>query len=137
LKTKAMKTCRKTLFVLLAVCISAASWAQKQPVIELFSSYPSKLEFNTAQIEKAFHLPENAVYSIDFGNDFVFSGKITMNIKRYHNLQSIAIASPRFKNAVLYVSRQTLPDKTVQYVGRLMSPNAADGFEIRKGTNDN
>jgi hypothetical protein len=44
---------------------------------------------------------------------------------------------PGYADAVLHLSRQINEDKSISYVGRIMSTEASDGFELKKDDANN
>lgn len=98
--------------------------------------YAAQLMATPGQLENAFLQAPQSYISLKF-EDFSFSGRIVSNEKKYDNLQSLVITSPRYNNAVFYLSRQINKDKQVQYVGRIMQKDAADGFVLKQDEKGN
>ena len=131
-----MKPLQKPLLVLLLILFSTISFSQNKNV-NLFNDVPEKLQCPVTQFEKAFTQIENSFISFNFGGDFSFSGKIVSITHPYHNLSSVVIESPRYNNTKFHLSRQVNKDKSISWVGRIMNPSAADGFEIKKDEKGN
>ncbi|MBX2888995.1 MAG: hypothetical protein KF829_10155 [Ferruginibacter sp.] len=126
-----MKTLRRAaLFIIISL---NAIWgnAQQTKQIHLFDEYAAQLTATPGQFEKAFSQPTESFISLQF-EKFSFSGRIISNEKKYDNLQSIVITSPRFNNAAFHLSRQINKDNSISYVGRIMQKDAADGFELKQ-----
>lgn len=56
---------------------------------------------------------------------------------KYANLQTAVIKSPVFGDAVFAVSKITNADKSVSYIGRIISKKYFDGYELKKDTQNN
>ena len=47
------------------------------------------------------------------------------------------IKSPSFGNAIFQLSKITNEDNSISYAGRIINPDAFDGYEIKKDKEDN
>jgi hypothetical protein len=132
-----MKTL-KTLVLLLLCLSTVTAYSQKTSIKPtLFSKYPESIQLSKNILQNTLNANEGEEVVISFSGDFRFKGIVLSNIKKYDNLQSVIIRSAFFGNAVLQVTRITNEDKTVSYTGRIINPNAADGYQIKKDKNDN
>src|SRR5690606_4397449 len=66
-----------------------------------------------------------------------FAGKIVYNEVKYSNLQTVAIQSAHYDNAVFSLSRQINKDKSITYVGRILKMGAPDGYELHRDEKGN
>ena len=133
-----MKTL-KTVLCLLLCLTTAAAFSQKydQARLVLFADYPETIQLSKNILQNTMNAIPGEEVIIAFTNDFHFKGTVLSNLKKYDNLQSVLIRSGKFGNAILQVSRITNGDKTLSYAGRIINPEAFDGYEIKKDVNDN
>jgi hypothetical protein len=133
-----MKTL-KTLFCLLLCLTSAAAFAQKsdQAKPTLFTAYPETIQLSKNILHNTMNSSEGEQVIVAFTNEFRFKGTVISNRKKYDNLQSVMIKSAAFGNSIFQLSRITNPDKSFSYTGRIINPDALDGYEIKKDVNNN
>ncbi|MBS1744185.1 MAG: hypothetical protein JST81_14225 [Bacteroidetes bacterium] len=133
-----MKTL-KTLFSLLLCLTTAVAFSQKsdQGKQKFFASYPESIQLSKNILQNTMNASEGEEVIVSFTSDFRFKGTVISNLKKYDNLQSVMIKSPVFGNAIFQLSRITNPDKSFSYTGRIINPEAADGYEIKKDKYDN
>ena len=127
-----MKTL-KTLFVLLLCLTTAATRAQPASKQKLFTNYPETIQLSKNILQNALTVNEGEEVVITFSNEFSFKGTVLSNQKKYDNLQSVMIRSAVFKNAILQLSRIINADKSISYAGRIINPEAGDGYQVKKG----
>lgn len=126
---------KKPVFALLALllCIVTTSHAQStKPAI--FANYPSSINIDEAAIRMAFQNNSGQVVNIPLAPNFTFSGKVISNVQKYENLRIIIIKSNTWQNTLLQLAKTTNADNFVSFSGRIINPDAADGFEIKKGS---
>ena len=73
--------------------------------------------------------------SLSFSEEFAYTGTVLSNEIKYNNLQSVIIKSAAYQNSLLQLSKITNTDNSFSYVGRIINPEAADGFELKKENN--
>ena len=129
----------KTLFSLLLCLTTAVTFAQKsdQPRPKLFVGFPEKIQLSKNILQNTLNANEGEQVIVAFSNDFHFKGTVLSNLKKYDNLQSVMIKSPAFGNAIFQLSRMTNKDNSISYSGRIINPDALDGYEIKKDKDDN
>jgi hypothetical protein len=131
-----MKSLSKTLLVLLLSLTTAVSFSQnKNP--RVFSQFPDVINCTDTQLSNAFTAKEGETITLSFSNNFIITGKVISNLQKYANLQSMTIQVPAYANAVFHLSKQTLEDRSTTYVGRILSNEAADGYEIKRDAGGN
>jgi hypothetical protein len=126
-----MKSLSTPLLVLLLTLTSAAAFSQNSSKTHLFSSLPEVISFNEDKLNHAFNSKEGETVTLSFSDKFSFSGTVISNIKKYDNLYSMTIKSPELADAIFHLSKQINTDKTITFVGRIMSTKAYDGYEIK------
>lgn len=126
----------KTVLVVCLLCLTTAGYSQSTARHSLFSAQPERLDCTTRMLSEAFNYVEGDALTLTFADNVSFSGKVISNVAKYSNLQSVTIQLPGYENAVFHLSRQTNPDNTYTYVGRIMQQNANDGYMIEKNGND-
>jgi hypothetical protein len=139
LKQKQMKTIFKTSFALF-FCLSAISvFGQKnktgKPI--LFSGFARTIPVSSSTLEKTMSYKNGETVSIAFNEQLVFKGEVISNEMKYHNLQSVLIRSQNFENTLLQISRISEEASEARYVGRIINPDAADGYELKKDNQNN
>ncbi len=103
----------------------------------LFKSYPQKIICNTAELSKAFTTNASLQTSLIFSDNFSFNGTVLSNTVKYSNMQSVTIQSKDFADAVLSLTKITLPNGQAEYKGRIVNTKYADGYELKKDANGN
>ena len=133
-----MKTL-KTLFSLLLCLTTAATFAQKSDPTrpKAFAGFPDKISLSKNILQNTLNASQGEEVIVAFSNDFHFKGIVLSNLKKYDNLQSVMIKSPAFGNAVFQLSKITNKDKSISYSGRIINPDIADGYELKKDKDDN
>lgn len=127
-----MKPFSKSLLGLLLCCIAISATAQNNPVKPAqFAGLPQTIQVNKAILAEALNNQSGRLVQIDFGNGLKFKGTVTSNVQRYANLQIIIIQSIDNPNQVLQISMISHPDHTIRYSGRIINPQASDGYELK------
>ena len=120
--------------MLLLILCAATTFATAQQKIPAFRNYSSSILVSESTLSNTVKMAKGQLAQINFGNELNFSGEVVSNVQVYGNLQTIIIRSKEFNNALLQISKQTLEDNTVSYVGRIFSEGSADGYHIKRGT---
>ena len=134
-----MKTIFKT-GIALFFCLSAISvFGQKNKTgkPKLFANCARVIPVSSSTLEKTMNFHEGETVSIAFNDQLVFKGEVISNEMKYHNLQSVLIRSKYLENTLLQISRLTEEDKSIRYVGRIINPDAADGYELKNDKQNN
>ena len=130
--------CKLTLLLLLCftttACFSQDQHASKP---QLFSAFPNTINCSVSEFSNAFTAAEGQHIILSFSDNFKFSGTVISNIVKYSNLQSLIIRSDESGNTIFHLSRQVNADNTISFVGRILNPNASDGYEIKKDLTGN
>jgi hypothetical protein len=132
-----MKNLKAITALLLCVAMAYTSKAQtgQSTKPKLFGNYPQVIECNEAELAKMFITPTDNNVTVNFQSAFSFEGKVTTNIFRYANLQSVFVKSTLMDNAIFSVSKATNADGSVEYTGRIINDKYFDGYELRKNQN--
>lgn len=126
-----MKPLSKTLLVLLLCLTTVVSFSQiTKP--NVFSQFPEVIDCSVTQFSNAFAAREGETITLSFSNNFIITGKVISNLQKYANLQSMTIQVPAYANAVFHLSKQTNDDNSTSFVGRILSTEARDGYEIKR-----
>ena len=130
-----MKPFCKLMLLLLLCFTTAASFSQAQHASkqQIFSAFPNTINCSVSEFSNAFTAAEGQHIILSFSDNFKFSGTVISNIVKYSNLQSLIIRSDESGNTIFHLSRQVNADNTISFVGRILNPNASDGYEIKKG----
>lgn len=116
-------------FYLLVNCAFAQE--AKQP---LFSGYPEIITCKTNLFEKALNAKEGQHIVLHVSENFQISGTVVSNVFKYGKMQTVVIRSDKFEGALLLVSKQNLPNQKFSVSGRMMSPRASDGYQIKQNS---
>lgn len=103
----------------------------KSQTSRLFSSVPDSLQLAETEISQLFTLKAGSVISIRVSDQFQLKGVLKSSIQKYENLKSLIIESTNYKGAILSLSRRTEDDNSIIYLGRILSSQHDDGFELR------
>ena len=128
-----MKRLSKTLLALLLCITTAASHAQTssgKPAI--FANFPSSINISEAILKNSFEYSKDRHATILLGSGLSFSGTVISNVQKYQNLRILIIKSDVWANTLLQVSQITNEDNSLSFSGRIINPEAADGYEIKR-----
>ncbi len=149
-----MKNPKTGIFCLLLTCCYIVSSAQNLPINEpnnhkpsLFHDLPDHVNAGIADLESLLTLQVGQSCNTIIAPGFVFQGEvISISDAQDENVKSVVIKSTNHQGARLTFTRVTINDGTVNYVGRILSREHSDGFEIsfengqyyfiKKGFND-
>jgi len=126
-----MKKLTRTMLFTLILSAGLGFQAKSQ---RLFDAIPEQIQFQNKLIEGIFDYNPGTAVNIKFSENFQLTGIIKSNQKIYDNLQTIVIESSNYNKAKLFISKILDEDKSIKYVGRIISRASQDGFEI-KGSN--
>jgi hypothetical protein len=133
-----MKNLLKGLLCLSVFCICVKSNAQTPPVREpdmnrptLFQNLPEKISFRISDLSDFLESQTGKAVSVTITTNFNFQGVVSSIASMDNNkLQSVVIRSTNFPGAALSFSKITKDDGTVSYVGRIISFQHGDAYEI-------
>lgn len=138
-----MKNLRTTALCISAMLLSLCSLAQneKPPVTEpdynkprLFDNLPKTIPVNLTEINNLFASEVGSKTSIGLSAaaNIKFDGEVVSSASKYGNsIQSVVIRSSNFNGARLTISRITNPEGVVSYVGRIISFQHGDLYELQ------
>ncbi|MEO5984922.1 MAG: hypothetical protein ABIP80_05415 [Ferruginibacter sp.] len=126
-----MKPISNTLIALLLCMTTAVSHAQTTKSV-IFSGFPETIDCLPSEFNAAFNANEGQTISLHFSNNFIITGKVISKIRKYSNLESITMRVPQYADAVFHLSRQTNDDHSISFVGRILSTESFDGYEIKR-----
>ena len=130
-----MNTISKSLGMLLLCLIATESFSQLKKQ-SIFSKFPNAIAASEIQFNNAFSAKEGETITLSFSNNFIITGIVLSNVQKYDNLQSMTIQLPAYANAIFNLSKQTEVGRNTSFVGRILSTEAMDGYEIKKDAND-
>lgn len=114
---------------LLAVTVSFGQQATAR--IAMYPSLPARINIEQATLANALTYNRGNDAVISLSTSLVFAGQVIFKNDAQANLQSVAIKSTGGNNAVLHINKITNADNTITYTGRILNPNAADGYLIK------
>lgn len=134
-----MKHLTTTMCMVLLILTAVTGYAQNQrsgkPV--LFANFPSTINCTEAQLSSMFAASKGTGVNLTLAKNITLSGTVTSSQFKYSNLQTIVIKLPAFKDAVFSLSKQIGKDNKITYVGKILNPLYADGFELKRGADGN
>jgi len=96
-----------------------------------FAAYATRLSCTEAQLAALLNKPENTVVAFTLPGGFEFRGIVQSSEQKYTNLKTSIIRSTNFPGAVFSLSKRSDEISGEQYVGRIMSFQHSDVFELQ------
>ena len=129
-----MKKHSKILLVVMCAVFTTTAFAQQIDTRQkLYATLPETINVDKELFTSVLEAPVGKEVSLQFSNGFIFNGTVLSNFTKYGNMHSVMVRSNENTPVVFQVTGvQT--DNGISYSGRIISSNAADGFEIK---NDN
>ena len=133
-----MKNLAKGIICLAVFFVCLETNAQTPPVREpdmnrpsLFQNLPEKISCRINDLSALLESETGRTISFAFSGNINFQGIVSSVASKFDNsLQSIVIRSTNFPGAALSFSRITKQDGTIAYVGRIISFQHGDAYEI-------
>ena len=133
-----MKNLVKGILCLSVFVVSINLRAQNPPVREpdmnrpsLFQNLPEKITCRVDDLSALLEAQVGTTVSFNFADNTNFHGVVSSVANKFENtLQSVVIRSTNFPGAALSVSKLIKEDGTVSYVGRIISFQHGDAYEI-------
>ncbi len=126
-----MKSLSKLMFALL-LCLAATTGFSQAVKPKIFDGFPNMINCPVSEFINAFNVTDGQHIMLSFSDNFRFSGTVISNVVKYSNLQSMTIKSDESDKTIFHLSKQINEDNSVSYIGRIMNPTAADGYQIKK-----
>ena len=117
--------------LILLLCLTTAVSFSQVGKPEVFAQYPETINISKSQLSQALTVAEGANVTLNFSSDLIITGRVVANVQKFDNLQSMVIKSEAFANALFHLSKVTNKDNSISYVGRILSEDALDGYEIK------
>lgn len=117
----------RTIFLISIIFIGNIFSTQAQ---RLFDKVAKEIEFDHKVISSVFSYNPGTAINIKFSDQFHITGILKSNNKIYNNLQSVLIECTNYKNLKFFISKRVNKDLSISYVGRMISRDAEDGFEV-------
>ena len=132
-----MKSLTQAALILTFALMAFTGNAQQKTKQKMFGAFPENISLKTETLAGFFNMKTGETAGVDLTDDFFFSGEVVDNIQRYSNLQSVLIRSDFFKNTLFSISKQLNDDKSVTYVGRIMTDDMLDGYKLTQDEKGN
>src|SRR5215211_7182757 len=117
-------------------CLFSRAQNQKTPFNEpdynkpkLFADLPAKMNLKVSETETLFKFSVGATVSIELTDHFLFKGTIVSRADEA-SVKTVVIRSTNRPGASFTFTRTTNADKSFTYLGRIISRNNGDAFEI-------
>ncbi len=108
---------------------SQSTHIKRQP---LFTSYPDVINCTETELSDIFNAVQGRNINISFSGKLKLSGTVTSNLVKYGKLQTVAVKLPSFNDAVFAISKRMDEQNNTVYVGHLLNPKNADGYELKR-----
>lgn len=103
---------------------------------KIFTDLPDKLDLRVTDMEALLNLPVGTQVNATVATGFSLSGTVVSKSNpAEQSVKTVVIKSALRKNALLTFSRVKKDDGSFFYVGRMISRDAGDAFEIAKEGN--
>ena len=135
-----MKNLSKGIICLSIIFVCLKANAQTPPVREpdmnrpsLFQNLPEKIRCRITDLSALLESETGRTISFAFTGNLNYEGIVSSVASKFDNsLQSIVVRSTNFAGAALSFSRITTQDGTISYVGRIISFQHGDAYEINQ-----
>ncbi|MEP7164691.1 MAG: hypothetical protein ABI741_08355 [Ferruginibacter sp.] len=131
-----MKSLSKLTFALM-LCLAATAGFSQSSKPKIFADFPNTINCTVSEFTNAFSATEGQHIILSFSDGFKFSGTVISNVVKYSDLQSMTIRADQSDKTIFHLSKQINQDNSVSYVGRIINPTAADGYEVKKDMSGN
>lgn len=122
------------LFVISCIFANAQSLPVREPDLNkpsLFLQLPERMNINIANLENMLQNEMGRQVSFTLAANFTFEGTVSSVASKYENtVNSIVIRSTNLQGAVLTLSKISRGGGTSYFVGRIISFQHGDGYEI-------
>ena len=136
-----MKKLKASAFsVLLIVCVQhIQAQEQKIPLNEpnlrkpkLFNNLPEKINLKISEVVPVLDMSVGTAVNVQFADNFLFQGTvISKSDTPDESVKSIVIRSSTMQGANFTFSKTKNQDGSFRYIGRIMSRNNGDAYEIK------
>lgn len=128
-----------TLCMVLLMLAAGTSYSQNRQSVKpsLFFNFPTTIELTEAQLGSFFSAAKGQNINLPLANNLSLDGPVTSKLIKYSNLQTVVVKLPAFKNTLFSLSKQTDDANNIIYVGRILNPLYADGFELKRKPDGN
>ena len=132
-----MKTLQSGSLLLICSLITLISLSQAIPINEpdynkakLFQDLPDRLSLQVTSLQDLLNLRVGQTANFQLSENAAFEGTVVSSTIKYDVIQSIVIRLTNRSGASFSFSKITQPDDSIKYIGRIMSPQHSDGFEL-------
>lgn len=133
-----MKNLKAGILCFLFSFFSVFVYAQNLPVREpdrnkplLFSQMPDKMRISATSLENLLQYETNRQVYLNLSSDIIFRGTVSSVSARHEpGVSSVVIRSDNFQGASLTISRLSRANGTSYFIGRIISFQHGDGYEI-------
>jgi hypothetical protein len=122
--------------VVLLVSTFMASAQQHKMRPLLFDRYRDSLSCSSYEIEKIFKLAAGSPVEAKLSPEFTIRGHVRASIVKYANLKTVIIDCADMGGAIFSISARN-EGGSLTYVGRILTNNYADGFELQQDNRGN
>lgn len=124
----------KLIICLMLCSYAAVSQAQTNGTAKpaLFANFPSTIQVSGQLLKNVLLNNKDQYVNIQLGSGLSFSGTVMSNVQKYENLRIIIIRSDVWANTLLQLSQVTNENGSFSFNGKIINPDAADGYEIKQ-----
>jgi hypothetical protein len=125
--------------LLTACCMYAGAQEQKIPLNEpdhnkpkLFNNLPQKMNLKLSEVESVFNYAIGAAVNLQVTDKLLFQGTVvSKSDAKDASVKSIVIRSASLQGATFTFTKTKNTDGSFNYIGRIMSRNNGDAYEIK------
>jgi hypothetical protein len=129
--------------IVLLICAVSSNAQETAPLSEpnykrpqLFGSLPDNIKVNIQSLKALLKASNGEAIASDLGNSgssFRLNGQVVSTASKFNNtMQSVVIRSSDFNGARLTFTQRTNDDGTISYIGRIISFEHADVYELQQ-----
>jgi hypothetical protein len=98
---------------------------------KIFSDLPQQMTLQVSEADQLFNLGEGELARVQVTSEYLLKGQV-VSIGGDKSGRTVIIRIPERNNAIFTFTRKTNADGVVSYVGRILSRNNGDAYEIKK-----
>lgn len=128
-----MKNLTTTLCMVLLTLFAVTAKAQINQAAKpsLFSKIPTAVSLSETQLSNFFTTAKGENILAPSPGGLMLSGPVVSRVAKYSNLETVVIKLAAYNNSLFSLSKQTDAANNITYVGKIINPLYADGFELK------
>ena len=110
-------------------CLGTAFAQQAKP--KAFDNYAAEISCNTPTLHALISAPTGSTINVTLGANFTITGTVKANLQKTDNLKTVLIQLTNFPSMLFSLSIFSDSYNTNRLVGRILSTDYADAYEIQ------